>query len=126
MIASSFFCIIVNFKSLRLWETYGEDPVVAAQMGTSYIKGSQGADPKDRTKVMTCLKHYVGYSTPLNGRDRSSSWIPEIILREYFLPPFAAGVKAGAMTVMVNSGDVNGIPGHANKQYLTDILKGFN
>jgi beta-glucosidase len=58
------------------------------------------------------------------GRDRTSSWIPEIILREYFLPPFAAGVAAGAPTVMINSGDVNGIPGHANKHYITDILKG--
>jgi len=93
-------------------------------MGISYINGAQGIDPKNNTKVLTCLKHYIGYSTPRNGRDRSTAWIPEIVLREYFLPPFAAAVNAGAMTVMINSGEVNGIPGHANKQYITDILKG--
>ncbi len=109
---------------LRLWETYGEDQYLATLMGLAYINGSQGIDPKSNTKVLTCLKHYIGYSTSRNGRDRSPAWIPEIVLREYFLPPFAAAVKAGSMTVMINSGEVNGIPGHANKQYMTDILKG--
>ena len=109
---------------LRLWETYGEDQYLATLMGLAYINGSQGIDPKSNTTVLTCLKHYIGYSTSRNGRDRSPAWIPEIVLREYFLPPFAAAVKAGSMTVMINSGEVNGIPGHANKQYMTDILKG--
>ena len=93
-------------------------------MGSAYIEGSQGDNLKNRTKVATCLKHYIGYSYPLNGRDRSAAWIPEIILREYFLPPFEAGIKAGTLTAMINSGDVNGIPGHANSYYINDILKG--
>lgn len=114
---------ITRFYSF--YETYGEDAFVSSKFGTAYIQGSQGNDPSNKTKVATCLKHFIGYSAPLNGLDRSSAWIPEIILREYFLPPFEAGVKAGAMTVMINSGDVNGTPGHANKKYITDILKGF-
>ena len=108
----------------RIYETYGEDPHLAAHMGYAYIRGSEGDDLKNDTKVASCLKHYIGYSYPFNGRDRSVAWIPEILLREYFLPSFEAGVKAGALTVMVNSGDVNGMPGHANSFYINDILKG--
>jgi beta-glucosidase len=74
-------------------------------LGIASIEGSQGSgDLKNKTKVAACLKHYIGYSYPLNGRDRSASWIPDIILREYFLPSFAAGVKAGIKTAMINSG----------------------
>ena len=60
----------------------------------------------------------------MNGRDRSAAWIPDEILREYFLPPFVAGIKAGSLTAMINSGDVNGVPGHANSYYINGILKG--
>ncbi len=108
----------------RLWETYGEDVYLTSVMGSEYIKGHQGDDFGQPTKAPTCLKHYVGYSYPLNGKDRTPAWIGERALREYFLPSFAAGVKAGAPTVMVNSGEVDGIPGHANYQYLTTILRG--
>ena len=73
--------------------------------------------------VASSLKHYVGYSYPLNGRDRTSAWIPENYMREYFLPTFQAAVDAGARTVMVNSAEVNGVPGHINKYLLTDVLK---
>lgn len=107
----------------RLWETYGEDVHLVSQMGTAYIKGLQGNDFSVTSKVPACLKHYMGYSYPLNGKDRSPAWIGERMLREYFLPPFAAGIAAGAMTVMVNSAEVDGIPGHANYQYLTTILR---
>jgi len=93
-------------------------------MGSAYIKGHQGEDFSDANKAPTCLKHYVGYSYPLNGKDRTPAWIGERMLREYFLPGFEAGIKAGAPTVMINSGEVDGIPGHANYQYLTTILRG--
>lgn len=108
----------------RLWETFGEDVHLATVMGTSYIKGHQGDDFSAADKAPTCLKHYVGYSYPLNGKDRTPAWIGERVLREYFLPTFEAGIKAGSPTVMVNSAEVDGIPGHANYQYLTTILRG--
>ncbi|HEY8095628.1 MAG TPA: glycoside hydrolase family 3 N-terminal domain-containing protein [Methylobacter sp.] len=108
----------------RLWETFGEDVHLATVMGTSYIKGHQGDDFSTADKLPTCLKHYVGYSYPLNGKDRTPAWIGERMLREYFLPTFEAGVKAGSPTVMVNSAEVDGIPGHANHHYLTTILRG--
>ena len=108
----------------RLWETYGEDVHLSSAMGSAYIKGHQGDDFAKADKVPTCLKHYVGYSYPLNGKDRSPAWIGERALREWFLPGFEAGVKAGAPTVMINSAEVDGIPGHANYHYLTEILRG--
>jgi beta-glucosidase len=107
----------------RLWETYGEDVHLATVMGTQFIQGHQGTDFSAADKGLTCLKHYVGYSLPFNGKDRTPAFISERILREYFLPTFAAGIKAGAPTVMVNSAEVDGIPGHANYQYLTTILR---
>lgn len=108
----------------RLWETYGEDVHLASAMGSAYIKGHQGDDFSAANKAPTCLKHYVGYSYPLNGKDRTPAWIGERALREYFLPSFEAGVKAGAPTIMINSAEVDGLPGHANYQYLTTILRG--
>lgn len=107
----------------RLWETFGEDVHLATVMGTSYIKGHQGDNFSAVDKAPTCLKHYVGYSYPLNGKDRTPAWIGERTLREYFLPTFEAGIKAGSPTVMVNSAEVDGIPGHANHHYLTTILR---
>lgn len=108
----------------RLYETYGEDVYLVSKMGDAYIRGQQGNDLKNKTKTATCLKHYVGYSYPFNGLDRTPAFIPDNLLREVFLPPFQAGIEAGAETVMLNSGDVNGIPGHANSYYINDILKG--
>lgn len=108
----------------RMWETFGEDPYLAKVMGTAFVRGLEGTDVGNGKSVAASLKHYVGYSFPLNGRDRTPAWIPENYLREYFLPPFEAAVKAGARTIMVNSASVNGIPGHANRRLLTDILKG--
>ncbi|SFW85366.1 glycoside hydrolase family 3 N-terminal domain-containing protein [Chitinophaga sancti] len=109
----------------RIWETYGEDPYLVAEMGKAVIQGYQGdALVTDKYHVAACLKHYLGYSMPLSGHDRTPAWIPERELREYFLPQFAAAVKAGAKSVMVNSAEINGLPVHANKHILTDILKG--
>lgn len=107
----------------RLWETYGEDVHLATVLGTAYINGHQGENFSAPTKAPTCLKHFVGYSFPFNGKDRTPAWIGERMLREYFLPTFEAGVKAGSPTVMVNSAEVDGIPGHANYHYLTTILR---
>lgn len=107
----------------RFWETFGEDTYLAKVMGTSFVRGLEGSDVSSGKSVASSLKHYVGYSFPLNGRDRTNAWIPENYLREYFLPPFEAAVKSGARTIMVNSGAINGVPGHANKHLLTDVLK---
>jgi beta-glucosidase len=107
----------------RLWETYGEDVCLASAMGRAYIEGHQGNDIGAPTKGATCLKHYVGYSFPITGKDRTPAWISERMLREYFLPPFEEGIKAGAPTVMANSSEVDGIPGHANYHLLTEVLR---
>ena len=107
----------------RLWETFGEDVYLASQMGNAYIEGAQGNDLSQPDKIATCLKHYVGYSFPINGLDRTPAWISERMLREYFLPTFEAGIKAGSPTIMVNSAEVDGIPGHANYHLLTEILR---
>jgi beta-glucosidase len=108
----------------RFYETFGEDPYLAKVMGAAFVRGIEGNDISSPSHIATSLKHYMGYSFPLNGRDRTPAWIPENYLREYFLPPFAAAVKAGARTVMVNSAEINGIPGHINHHILTDILRG--
>jgi len=108
----------------RFYETFGEDPYLAKVLAAAFVRGIEGDDISSPNHIATSLKHYVGYSFPLNGRDRTTSWIPENYLREYFLPTFAAGVKAGARTVMVNSAEINGIPGHINHHILTDILRG--
>lgn len=107
----------------RFWETFGEDPYLAKVMGAAFVRGLEGDDLKSEKYVASSLKHYMGYSFPLTGRDRTPALIPENFLREYFLPPFEAAVKAGARTVMVNSAEINGVPGHVNKHLLTDVLK---
>jgi len=109
----------------RIYETFGEDPYLVAELGKAMISGYQGnASSIDKYHVAACLKHYMGYSMPLSGHDRTPAWIPERELREYFLPSFAAAVADGAKTVMVNSAEINGVPVHVNHHILTDILKG--
>lgn len=106
----------------RIWEGFGEDPLLIAELGKAAVSGYQ--DPlTSKQKIAVSLKHYMAYSDPKSGKDRSDAWIPEHYLREYHLPPFAAAVKAGARTVMVNSALINGIPTHVNKHILTDIMK---
>jgi beta-glucosidase len=107
----------------RFYETFGEDPYLAKVMGAAFVRGMEGSDVGSQDHVATSLKHYMGYSFSFNGRDRTPAWIPENYLREYFLPTFDAAVKAGAHTVMVNSAEINGIPGHVNHHILTDILR---
>jgi beta-glucosidase len=107
----------------RFWETFGEDPYLAKVMGVAFVRGLEGTDVSSSNAVASSLKHYMGYSFPLTGRDRTPAWIPENYLREYFLPTFETAVKAGARTIMVNSGEINGVPGHVNHHILTDILR---
>ncbi len=108
----------------RLWETFGEDTYLATVMGVATVRGYEGSDLSSPGSVSASLKHYVGYSYATTGGDRSPALIPENTLREYFLPAFAGAVKAGVHTVMVNSSEVNGIPGHANGFLLKDVLRG--
>ncbi len=107
----------------RFFETYGEDVFLAKSMATAVIKGYQGDDVSSKYKVAACMKHFLGYSTPLSGKDRTPAWIPERELREYFLPTFQAAINQGAKTVMINSGEINGIPVHSNHDILTKLLR---
>ena len=104
----------------RFWETFGEDVKLVGDMGEAMVRGFQNGP----VTVAATLKHYLGYSMPWSGKDRTPAYIPERQLRETFLPPFAQAIEAGAMTVMVNSGEMNGIPTHVNRFVLTDILRG--
>lgn len=107
----------------RFWETLGEDVYLASTLGKLYVEGIQGNNPGADDKGAVCLKHYMGYSAPKNGQDRTPAWISERMLREIFLPPFAEAVKAGALTVMTNSSEINGIPVHSDYFIVTEILK---
>ncbi|MGK7897561.1 MAG: glycoside hydrolase family 3 protein [Xenococcus sp. (in: cyanobacteria)] len=109
----------------RVYETYGEDPYLVSTLGEAYITGLSGEDPQNvaSNKVVGCAKHYLGYSFPLLGKDRTPAWIPERMLRDYFLPPFKDAIAAGVQTVMVNSSEINGIPVHSDRYLLTDVLR---
>lgn len=107
----------------RHFETLGEDPFLAATMGGAIISGYQGKGGIDSEHVVACMKHFVGYSNPQSGRDRTPAWIPEKYMQELYFPSFKEAVKKGALTVMINSGDVNGVPGHTNYNLITKTLK---
>lgn len=107
----------------RMFETYGEDVLLARKMGSAVVRGYQSSDSANPGKMAACMKHFLGYSFPFTGKDRTSAYISDIQLREYFLPPFTDAIKNGAMSVMINSGDINGIPVHANKSILVDLLR---
>jgi beta-glucosidase len=108
----------------RHWETFGEDAYISSVMGAAYVEGQQGGDISQPTKVAACMKHYLGYSVPLTGKDRTPAYIPQRQLRQYFLKPFAAAAEAGVATVMVNSSEINGIPVHSDRFALIDLLRG--
>ncbi len=109
----------------RIWETFGEDPYLAAEMGVQMIKGYQGADNNvgATNKGAACLKHFLGYSAPVSGKDRTPALIPNNYLCEYHLPSFKAAIEAGAKSIMINSGIINGESIHASHRILTDLLK---
>ncbi|WP_306643207.1 beta-glucosidase family protein [Sanyastnella coralliicola] len=108
----------------RFWETFGEDVKLVTDMGSAMVDGYQGSgDEIDSVHVAACLKHFLGYSVTLSGKDRTQAWVPERQLREYFLPGFEEAIERGAKTIMVNSGEMNGIPVHVNPAILTDLLR---
>ena len=109
----------------RIWENFGEDCYLNSEMGKAMVYGFQGEDPNniDQYHIATSMKHFMGYGVPWTGKDRTPAYISPADLREKHFAPFLAGLKAGALTVMVNSASVNGVPMHANKEFLTGWLK---
>ena len=109
----------------RIWENFGEDCYLSSEMGKEMVYGFQGEDPNniDQYHIATSMKHFMGYGVPWTGKDRTPAYISPADLREKHFAPFLAGLQAGALTVMVNSASVNGVPMHANKEFLTGWLK---
>lgn len=109
----------------RIWENFGEDCYLSSEMGKAMVYGFQGEDPNniDQYHIATSMKHFMGYGVPWTGKDRTPAYISPSDLREKHFAPFLAGLQAGALTVMVNSASVNGMPMHANKAFLTGWLK---
>ena len=109
----------------RIWENFGEDCYLNSEMGKAMVYGFQGEDPNniDQYHIATSMKHFMGYGVPWTGKDRTPAYISPADLREKHFAPFLAGLQAGALTVMVNSASVNGMPMHANKEILTGWLK---
>ena len=134
----------------RFFESFGEDVYLASVLGATAVEAEQASPllamdsllaskpvamlgptpsltvrPRDYSDVYVAAtgKHFLGYSMPLSGKDRTAAWIPERQLRELFLPSFRAAIDAGVRTIMVNSGEVNGIPVHSSREILTDLLR---
>lgn len=109
----------------RIWENFGEDCYLSSEMGKAMVYGFQGEDPNniDQYHIATSMKHFMGYGVPWTGKDRTPAYISPADLREKHFAPFLAGLQAGALTVMVNSASVNGMPMHANKDILIGWLK---
>jgi len=107
----------------RMWESFGEDVYLSAQMGEAMVKGFEGNDVGSKYNVASCMKHYIGYGSTTTGKDRTPSIIPERVLRQFDLTIYQAAIKAGAKSVMISSGEINGTPVHASKYLITDVLK---
>lgn len=109
----------------RIWEDFGEDCYLSAEMCRAMVRGFQGTDPNniDQQHIATSLKHFMGYGVPWTGKDRTPAYISPSDLREKHFAPFLAGLQEGALSVMVNSASVNGLPMHANHEILTTWLK---
>lgn len=108
----------------RIAESLGEDPYLASQLGAAMVKGFQTKDLSDKTAIAACVKHFIGYGAAEGGRDYNSTNIPPHLLRNVYLPPFEASIKAGAATLMTSFNDNDGIPASANKFLLKDVLRG--
>jgi beta-glucosidase len=108
----------------RFFETYGEDVHITNVLGAASVRGLQGDQISAPHQVAATAKHFLAYSYPLSGRDRTQSLLPERYLREHFLPPFMSAVKEDVRAVMVNSSEVNGLPVHSNHSVLTKLLRG--
>ena len=109
----------------RQFETFGEDPLIVKRFGEAMIKGYQGKDNdvSNKYNIAACIKHFLGYHATISGKDRTPAYIPENVLREYHLPSFKSAIDAGAKTIMINSGLINGIPVHADYNLLTNLLR---
>ncbi len=108
----------------RIFETFGEDTYMTTQMGLASIKGAQGDNLSSPYSSFVCLKHFLAYGAPANGKDRSPVNLSYRKLREVYLPPFQAAIDAGALAIMLSSAAINGIPSHADEYLLSDLLKG--
>ena len=121
------FAPVLDIGRQPLWsrfpETYGEDVYIGKTMGAAVIKSYEEDGLRNPTAVASCMKHYLGYSASRTGKDRTPIYLPEIELREYYLPQFREAVKAGSSTIMINSSEINGEPVHSNKYLLTDVLR---
>ena len=121
------FAPVLDIGRQPLWsrfpETYGEDVYIGKTMGVTAVKAYEEDGLRNATAVASCMKHYLGYSASRTGKDRTPIYLPEIEMREYYLPQFRAAVKAGASTIMINSSEINGEPVHASKYLLTDVLR---
>ncbi|MGC4102816.1 glycoside hydrolase family 3 N-terminal domain-containing protein [Ferruginibacter sp.] len=121
------FAPVLDLGRQPLWsrfpETYGEDVYIGKTLGAAAIKGYEEDGLTNATAVASCMKHYLGYSASRTGKDRTPIYMPEIEMREYYLPQFREAVKAGSSSIMINSSDINGTPVHASKYLLTDVLR---
>lgn len=121
------FAPVLDLGRQPLWsrfpETFGEDVCIARNMGVAAVRGNEGTDLRQPSSVAACLKHYIGYSASRTGKDRTPIYLPEIELREYYLPPFAAAIRSGVASIMINSSEINGTPVHASRYLLTDVLR---
>lgn len=109
----------------RIWESFGEDPLVNARMAVAEIHGYQGDDNNHLGKynVAGCIKHYMAYGAPFTGKDRTPAYLSEQQIREKYFEPFRAALEAGVLSMMVNSGSINGEPVHISHKYLTEWVK---
>ncbi|GAB4421037.1 MAG: glycoside hydrolase family 3 N-terminal domain-containing protein [Bacteroidia bacterium] len=107
----------------RVFETYGEDVLLARTLGQAAIRGYQGSDIAGPEQVAACMKHFLGYSFPFTGKDRTPAQMGRRQLMEYFVPTFQAAIDAGASTIMINSGEIDGIPVHSDREILTGLLR---
>ena len=107
----------------RFPETFGEDVFIGKHLGATVITALEEDGLRNPTAVASCMKHYLGYSASRTGKDRTPIYLPEIETREYYLPQFTAAIKAGSSSIMLNSSEINGVPVHASKYFLTDVLR---
>ena len=107
----------------RTYETWAEEPVLSAALGAANIRGLQSPGPAGSLGVTATVKHFAGYSQAINGHDRNEALLPLNYLQSMILPSYAGGIDAGAGTVMVNSGSINGVPATGSHYLLTDILR---
>jgi beta-glucosidase len=107
----------------RFYETFGEDTYLTASLGKAMIRGLQSENTADHQRVGATLKHFIGYTQPVSGKDRTPVYIPDIVLQENFIPPFRAGIEAGALAIMLANCELNGVPVHADQRLIVGLLK---